>query len=293
METLFAHKFRIRCSAISQIMGPLSGGSITDRQAKTVATYEAKDKLTAKQAEELERLKAKRDAKPELPAGAKTYAKNWLHDRIYRRRREFGAEQTEKGNRTESDGFEMIKDYLNDPFMIEHPDRIEGEYIAGECDIMSPTVLYDCKAAFTHESMPLFDEKVSKAHWCQLQGYGHLYGYKRLARAYVLTDMPEDMIEKKAYYATKAKYGPDFSEHEYQEQLEKMTGKYTYHDVPLSLRVMISEFDYEPDFIEQVIERVKMIREYLTELENGLPDSVKEAVREMNNQPETAQKEAV
>jgi hypothetical protein len=274
-------------------MGPLSGGSITDRQAKTVAAYEAKDKLTERQSEELARLVAKRDAPPELPTGAKGYAENWLHDRIYRRRREFSAEQTEKGNRTEQAGFEMIKEYLQDPFMREHPERVRGEYIEGECDILSPSVLYDCKAAFTHESMPLLNEKVSKAHWCQLQGYGHLYGYKRLARAYVLTDMPEDMIEKKAYYATKAKYGPDFLENEYQEQLEKMTRKYTYHDVPLSLRVMISEFDYDPDFIEQVTERVKMIREYLTELENGLPDSVKEAVREMNNQSETAQKEAV
>lgn len=215
----------------------------------------------------------------ELSTGAKTYATNWLHDRIYRRRREFSAEETEKGNRTENEGFELIKEYLNDPFMREHPDRVIGKYIEGECDILSPTVLYDNKSAFTHETMPLLTEKVKRAHWCQLQGYCHLYGYKRAARAYTLTNMPEDMIERKALFATKAKYGPDFLEFEYKEQLERLTKKYTYDDQPIELRVMITEFDYEPEFIKQVIDRVKWIRRYIEELEREIPERILTAIK--------------
>lgn len=295
--TIFAHKFKIRCSAIHMIMADMKPTAITPAELAELAELEnirdgkaLTDKgnvmpFTANRKARLEdliRLKAN-PRKAELPAGAKTYGLNWLHDKIYGRNREFSAEQTEKGNRTEQEGFDLIKEYVNDQFMREHPERVFGEYIQGECDIMSPSVLYDNKSAFTHETMPLLSEKVSKAHWCQLQGYGHLYGYKRLARAYTLTNMPMDMIEKKAHYATKAKYGPDFLQYEYEEILERFMHKYTYDDVPLELRVLISEFDYEPAFIDSVIERVIMMREYIAELENELSPSIRAAIIEMQN----------
>lgn len=293
--TLFAHKFRIRASACSQIMAAMKPTVITPKELEELAYYQrVKDgkeltekgnvvKFTANRKDRLEELLhiQANPRKAELPAGAKTLGKKWLHDRIYKRRRHFSVEETEKGNRTEKDGFDLIMEYLDDEFMREHPDRVIGEYIEGECDITSPSVLYDNKSAFTHETMPLLDEKVKREHWCQLQCYGHLYGYNRLARAYTLTNMPEDMIEKKAYHATKAKYGPDFMEHEYKEVLEQLTYKYTYDDLPLALRVIISEFDFEPAFIGQVIERVKMIREYIAELEKELPDHVVAAILEM------------
>jgi len=43
-------QFKIRCSAISEIMGALKGG-LTETQAKNLATLEAKEKRTAKQEE--------------------------------------------------------------------------------------------------------------------------------------------------------------------------------------------------------------------------------------------------
>ena len=293
METIFAHKFKIRCSAISQITAKGTPAGLNEKeqdeykdlvlcsQGKLLTPTGKAATFTVKRKARLDDLERLKDRKAELPAGAKTYAENWLHDRIYRRRREFSAEQTEKGNRTEQVGFEMIKEYLQDPFMREHPDRVNSEYITGQCDLMSPDILFDCKAAFTHETMPLFDETLKKAHREQLHGYGYLYGYKRLARAYALTNMPEDMIERKAYNATRSKYGPDFTEVEYNEQLERLTKKYTYDDLPLNLRVMITEFDYNPQFIEFVIERVKMIREYLAELEAQLPDHVRESINHL------------
>lgn len=295
-----ADQFKIRCSAISQIMAAGTPAGLTDKEQKEYddLTLCADGKLltatgkvatfTVKRKARLAELESLKDRKAELPAGAKTFAKNWLHDRIYRRRREFSAETTEKGNRTEDLAFDMIEGYLQDPFLRRHPDRVNGEYITGQCDLTSPTVLFDAKAAFDHTTMPLLDAKVKREHWCQLQGYGYLYGYQRLALAYVLTDMPEDMIEKKAYYSTRAKYGPDFTQDEYQDELERLTKKYTYSDLPLALRVHITEFDYDPDFIASVIDRVKEIREYLRGLIEQLPEYVKETI----NQPETAQKEA-
>ena len=295
METLFAHKFKIRCSAIHMIMASMKPTKITAEElAELNHLKQVKDgkaltdkgnamAFTAKREARLNELidLQKNPRKAELPAGAKTYALNWLHDKIYGRNREFSAEETEKGNRTEQDGFDLIKEYLGDDFMREHPDRVRGEFIEGECDIMSPSVLYDNKSAFTHETMPLLTEKVKRAHWCQLQGYGHLYGYKWLGRAYTLTNMPMDMIEKKAFYATKAKHGPDFYEYQHQEILEQFIHKYTYDDLPLELRVIISEFDYQPEFIESVIERVKMMREYIAELEKQIPQKKLDAIIQM------------
>lgn len=284
--------FRIRCSAIHQIMADVKPAGLTDAERSElaelrlcakgelltptgrVATFT--DKRKARRAE-LEHLKA--NPRPaELPKGARTYCDGWLQNHLYGRKTAFTAKQTEKGTRTEDDGIDLLREYLSDPFLPDkNKRRIIGEYIEGECDIdYSPTV-YDIKSAYTHAGMDLHATVPSRAHYCQLQGYGHLFGASRLALARVLCNMPEDMIEREARYAVRSAHGPDYTEAQYDRYLKRLTRRYTYDDVPLELRVHVVEFPYDPDFVASVIERVKMCRAYIDRRFAALPEKKKTA----------------
>ena len=73
---------RIRCSELGNIMSDDPTTTITDNQLKELNGLLERVKLTEKQALRRDELVAKRDAKPELSKGAKSFIqKKALHDK--------------------------------------------------------------------------------------------------------------------------------------------------------------------------------------------------------------------
>lgn len=281
---MYAPKFQIRCSAISQIMASMKEPGLSDKEKAELADLElcAESKLltatgkvaafTPNRKERLAELIDQRDhpKDPELPAGAKTYCENWLTAKIYDRFKDFTSKSTEKGIRQEDEAIELLSKYESDPFMVKHEGRKSDGYIQGECDVLAPTKVYDTKCSQDPFTFPLWSETIDRGYWCQLQGYGHLYRRKKLVLAYCLVNTPEDIIERNAFYKTRAKYGPDFTQEEQSAILDEETRNNTYDDLPIQLRVKLYEFDADPVFIQQVIERVKLCRKYIATLEQQL-----------------------
>jgi hypothetical protein len=281
---MYAPKFKIRCSSISNIMAGDKLPGLTDKQKaelKELHSCEMGELLTDKgnvvkftttRKEKLADLIEKRDnpKTPGLTAGAKTICQDWLTSKVYNRRKEFTAKATEKGNRMEDDAIALLAEYESDPFMIKNEASKSCRYIQGTCDVRTPNEVYDTKCSKNPFTFPVWSEAVDNGYHDQLQGYGHLYSRKSLVLAYCLVSTPEDMIERDAYYKTKGKYGPDFTESQHAEILEEEIRNNTYDDIPIQLRVKLYRFDFDPAFIERVIERVKMCREYIVTLEKGL-----------------------
>lgn len=240
------------------------------RSGKTTKTNgDPEAPLTENMVEELRGLLAAHN-RPELPRGAKSYCQDWLKSKVYQRRKEFTAAATEKGMRGEDDAIELLAQHESDPFMVKHEGRQSDGFIEGECDVLPPEEVFDIKCSKDAFTFPLWEEIVAKGYHDQLQGYGHLYGRKKLALAYCLVNTPEDVIEKNAFYKTRGKYGPDFTQDQYQAILEEETRNNTYDDVPIQLRVKVYRFAFDPAFIGKVIKRVKMCREYIATLEEKL-----------------------
>lgn len=101
-------QFKIHCHAIGEIMGGVNRP--TPKQLAELARLQEKAKtkpLTANQQETVNDIIKRRDAKPELQKGAKTYCQKWLKERLYKRRKEFSNKYTEKGNLCEPEGIEL------------------------------------------------------------------------------------------------------------------------------------------------------------------------------------------
>jgi hypothetical protein len=277
---MYAPQFKIRSSSSSNINAEMG---LTYKQywrmiylirrkyGKTVSVKTGKKEaaITVNQLDELAGLLASHN-RPELPAGAKTICEDWLTAKVYNRRKDFTSKTTEKGNRGEDDAIELTGKYESDPFMTKNERPSSSEYITGTCDVLTPREVYDTKCSKNPFTFPIWSEAVDSGYYAQLQCYGHLYNRKSLVLAYCLVSTPEDMIERDAYYKTKGKYGPDFTEAQHAEILQEEIRNNTYDDIPIQLRVKLYRFDFDPAFIERVIERVKMCREYITTLEKGL-----------------------
>ena len=279
---MFSHLFKIRCSAINKIMAPMKGGSITDRQAKIVADYEGRESLTGPQQKELDSYIAKRDATPELPQGAKTYAETWLAEQVYQRRKKFSSKQTKKGNLTEDEVIKLIGEYINEPYLEKYTGpNMNGEYITGDPDVIYTAIdsmlkakrmVIDAKSCTDPFTFPLLDCELDPIYRDQIEGYKILYKCDGMMVGKGLVNLPEEMVLREAgFIARERGVGID-------EVYDDVKAFYTYDNLPIEARVRMFEVEPRPWFEAEVIKRVKMIREYISGLEQQ--DKMKKIIAE-------------
>lgn len=221
------NQFKIRCSAISEVMGPVGP---SESQLKFIREMDERTKpMTDKMRERYDEIKA---IKPELPQGAKTYCENFLMDQVYGRS-EFWSKETEKGNRCESDAIELLGNYQKNIL------NFENDFMTGTPDIITGDTIIDIKCPWSHKTMPMLDTELpTKAYWWQLQGYMHLTHKRNAEVSYCLMTTPEDLDK----YAI------------------------SYDHLPKNLRIKTFRFGYDKESIEEVESRVLMCREYIDRL---------------------------
>jgi len=250
--------FKIRCSAISQIMGGTN--DLTDNQIKTIEDYSSREKLTIKQAETLNNLIEKRDTPPPLLQTAKTYCDNWIKEQLYNRRKEFTSKMTDKGLIMEDNSIDFIADQLGYGFLIKNEEYFPGKFMHGTPDVILPDTVIDVKNSWDCFTFPLLDDEIpNNAYWWQGQGYMHLTGRKHYKLIYVLSDTPEHLIAREAYWYAKNNGYEEVSTEIFNEFMDKMT----YSDIPDKYKLKKFEFDYEPEAIEKIESQVIKCRNYI------------------------------
>lgn len=252
-------KFKIRCSAIGNIMGGSSG--ITEKQLETIATLEAKEKLTDKQKETLNSLIKKRDTK-ELGQGSKTYCKDWLKGQLLNYEKIFRNKYTDKGNIMEDESIDFIAEQLGYGFLIKNEDHYSDEYMQGTPDIVLKTEIIDVKNSWDASTFPLFDDDYNKDYYWQLQGYMHLTGRESAKLIYTLTDTPEHLIINEAKWYS---FSQGFEEID-SEIYERFYNNMTYKGIDNKYKIRVFEIERNQEHIDSIIENVIMCREYIDEL---------------------------
>ena len=256
-------KFKIRCSAIGQIMTDGSG-VITEKQLETIKVLSGKEKKTKLQEEKLKELIYKRD-NPELSATAKTYCKEWLIENYFGRRKEISNKYTEKGIEVEDESIEFLVDN-NFLFAAEkNTERKTNEYMTGECDINQPKEIWDVKNVWSMFTFPIFEtENKNKAYEWQAQGYMELYDKNDYKLAYILSNTPQYLIDKEIGYAFR---DTEFlTENDYNKAVDKIMKNHIFDDIDPQNRVKIFEFKRDKQAIEKVKERVKACQNYIDSL---------------------------
>lgn len=257
--------FKIRCSAIGQIMGG-AFNKPTQKQLEAIAKHEARKAdpnqkpLTDTMEKELSELIEKRDAKPSLDAGAKTYCEKWVKEQIYSRRNEFSSKYTEKGILCEPAAIELVADVMGYGLVSKNEEHRQDEYMMGSCDLVLPDIIEEIKNSWSVFTFPLFDTQLKdKDYIYQANGYMNLWKKPRAAVNYCLIDAPEEIINSEAFRVSrKAGY-----EEIDMELFEEVRTKMTFTDIPKHLRHKRFEFDRDDTIIACIIERVKLCREYI------------------------------
>jgi len=183
-------KFKIRCSAIGQIM--------TNPRAK-------KDKLSG---------------------STKTYCQKWLKEQIYGAREFNGNKYTEKGIQMEDEAIEYLSS-ISSMFMLKNEESFENEWMTGTPDIILDDTIIDIKNSWDMWTFPLFEDQIpTKDYFYQLQAYMHLTGRKKARLVYCLMDTPEELLNQwtdvpYSYEHLDSKYRIKSYEIEYDEEIIK------------------------------------------------------------------------
>jgi len=260
-------KFKIRCSQISKIMtDDVKTKPLTENQIKNLNKYEEKiysgKDLTQNQKDEYEKLLIKRDAKPELSAGAKSYCQQWLKEKIYGRRCEVKSKYLEKGNICEDYAIEMLNWIFKKKY-VKNEQYFENEYMTGTPDIIE-TMIRDIKNSWSVESYPLFDLKVKNEYYWQMQGYMSLTGLKQASVDFCLVNAPENLIAKEAKQASYESSKTDY------ELYQHYTHLLTFDDIDPRKRVRSFPVAYNQNDVDRIEQRVEICRVYIQELINRM-----------------------
>jgi hypothetical protein len=238
-------------------------GGITEKQLATIAAYEAKEKLTDKQREELAELKAKTDAPPQLSAGAKTYCEDWIKSKLYGKGKTFTSKYTDKGIDCEPQSIAMVAEKMGYGLVYKNNQQFSNDWCTGEPDLLLPNIVEEIKNSWDCYTFPLLEpECPSKDYILQVHGYMWLTGRKKAAINYTLNDTPDHMIDK---IANKAKYelGMEEVSMDFWDEIKR---EHTYSHLPIDLRLKRYEFEHEETIINTIKRQVELCREYINQI---------------------------
>jgi len=170
----------------------------------------------------------------------KTYLQDWYKEQIYGFRKEIKSKYLTKGLMMEDTAIEFYSIAKDIDFMVKNLDYFSDDFFTGTPDLIHNGIVYDFKTSWDAYTFPLFESEPDKGYWMQLQVYMALTGIKKARLVYTLQNTPDFLT--------------------YEEPV-------SYDDVDFKYRIKEFEFDYDPEFIETVKERVLICREYLMALD--------------------------
>lgn len=257
--------FKIRCSAIGLIMADNKNASITEKQLIELGKLELKEKRTPTQEKNYQKLLSKKEAKPELSEGAKTYCEKWLKETYFKRRKHIETKGMTKG----IVGEQSLIDFLNKhKFLtnaIKNEEFKENGFSTGTCDINYVDRIIDLKNSEDLFTFPMFsDENKTSLYEWQGHGYMELWDKDLFELCYVLGNTPEEQIMKELDWKMRDK---EFDTMEEAEAFESNIRKqHIFDDIEPKLRKKSFFFKRDKDKMKRVKERVAMCQNYIDEL---------------------------
>lgn len=261
---------RIRCSELGLIMSDDSRTTITTKQLERLKELESKIKLTEKQALERNTLQEKRDAKPELSKGAKSFIqKKALHDK-YAIEDTIESRYLDKGIMCEDEAIQIYASVTGKHLIFKNEEGFHNDYVAGTPDVILDDTIVDVKCSWSIDSFPWFDNTLNRNYYWQLQAYMWLTGKSKSELVYVLVNTPDHLFQQelqREIWKVKDTQGLlDISAETESEIYEELYPKHNFDRIPFEKRVKV--FEIEADILEQskIQQKVELAREYYNQV---------------------------
>ena len=169
-----------------------------------------------------------------------SYLQQWVKEQIYGVQKEIKSKYLTKGIDVESQAIDYYSEQKELGFVLPNTDFFFNDYMMGTPDLIHGGIVYDFKSSWDCFTFPLFESTPDKAYYGQLQVYMELTGLDKAKLVYTLQNTPDEL--------------------EWDEPKD-------YSNIPAKYRIKEFEFEKDSGFIESVIERVKLCREYINSLE--------------------------
>jgi hypothetical protein len=202
-----------------------------------------------------------------LSETAKSYIQDLFKERELGIYKEFSSRYTDKGLEMEDEAIQFASEVLNWDFVVKNETRFNNEWITGEPDINTDSLLADIKCSWNGTTFPLFDETLkNKDYYWQLQGYLMLTGHDTSELVYTLMNTPlqivEDEIRRQHW-----KLNLIEEDLEVRDAVQKM---HNFDHIPDELRVKRFIVQKDESAQQKIKDRVEVAREYYQQLKNRL-----------------------
>lgn len=148
----------------------------------------------------------------------------------------------------------------------KNQERFENDFVTGSPDIITDTKIIDIKSSYDLSTfLSNYISGIKKAYWWQLQGYMWLTGKREAEISYVLSDMPESMLQQELYYLLKKMDVISEESPEYIEAAEQLKKNLTYPDIPISEKILKQKVEYDSEAVRLIEEKVINLRTRLNE----------------------------
>ncbi len=268
-------KYKFRPHAIGNLMGGIPK-PLTERQEETLKAFQTKitegKGLTEKQYVTYGNLLEKKNAKPTLSTGAKTYLKTLFKEITFQRTKELRSKYLDKGLAVEGESIAMLNEFLNTTFE-KNDKRFDNDYFTGEPDIILKDEVIDIKSSWDYTTFPMMDDEISnQMYYYQLQAYMDLLGLEKGRLIYVLVDTPTELIrDEKRRVSWQLGTINEELKFDLPEDLEfEIERNLTYEDIPKEARIKIFEVERNNKDIQMMKAMVELARQYLLELNQSL-----------------------
>jgi hypothetical protein len=150
-------QFKIRCSAISQIM--------TNPRAKSET----------------------------ISKTCKSYCEQWLKEQLYETQKEINSKYLSKGVEVESLAIDYYAENKGLGFVLQNTESFEDDFMTGTPDLIHKDEIIEIKSSWDCFTFPLFETQIKKDYWMQCQGYMALTGLRKSKLVYTLQNTPDEL----------------------------------------------------------------------------------------------------
>jgi len=252
-----------------------AGETITAVQLRDLQVLESKPKRTELQEAKLQELIAKRDAPPQLSAGAKTYVEEEFYRDYYGYNFRFTNKYTRKGNEVEQRSIRQVGTFLGYPFATKaNPEHMENDFICTSgYDWKVADFVFDQKNVWEPKGLKLFEyEKDLSVYQWQIRGYAmllnELKGEQISNGAIIRTLMnpPKDEIARQARLLW-VEAGNDWNTEIDESFMQEVENEFDFEaKMPIESRLRIHSVDCTENHFELIRQQVKLAQEYYNSL---------------------------
>lgn len=183
-----------------------------------------------------------------------TYLREQFIAEKYGREKDIVTNAIQKGLMNEEIGITMLSVHLGE-MITKNQKHYRNEYTTGTPDTEEINgVVYDIKCS--SDIFTFAKAEVTKDYLYQLQVYMSLMGLKKSCLCYVLTDTPEEIIQRELK-SILWKVQEDDVDGKMEENLRKLL---TYSDIPDKDRIKLFPIDYDPEMIDKLHAKIELAR---------------------------------